>query len=147
MATYVNVTQQEVEEFLLPQGFQQIELSGTRELVYAKRVDADGLVLSLRVYTGINPNGQSRDVGTDAMRCNIFWRNGEGDLRKVATSKRVHRVAGWRANLQQRLDGLKIDGRCDECGSPMVLRKGKNGEFYGCASFPTCRNTRAKVGS
>lgn len=146
MATYTNITQQEVEDFLLPQGFQQIELEGTYELVYGKRVDTDGLVLSLRVYTGINPNGQSREVGTDAMRCNIFWRNAEGDLRKVATSKRVHRVAGWKKNLQDRLDGLKIGQKCSECGSPMVLRKSKNGEFYGCASFPVCRRT-AKVSS
>lgn len=142
MATYTNITQEEVESFLLPQGFQQIQLPGTKELVYGKRVDADGLVLSLRVYTGINPNGQSREVGTDAMRCNIFWRTAEGELRKVATSKRVHRVKGWRKNLQDRLASLKIEHKCDDCGSPMVLRKGKNGEFYGCASFPNCRNTR-----
>jgi hypothetical protein len=141
MATYVPITQEEAEEFLLPQGFQQIALPGTKELVYAKRVDADGLVLSLRVYTGINPNGQSRDVGKDAMRCNIFWRKDDGELKKVATSKRVHRVAGWRKNLQSRLDELKIERKCSDCGSPMVERKGQNGKFLGCASFPACRHT------
>ncbi|MEH7248235.1 restriction endonuclease [Neobacillus niacini] len=31
---------------------------------------------------------------------------------------------------------------CGKCGSPMVLRKGKRGEFLGCSSFPKCRNTR-----
>lgn len=141
MATYQNITQEEVESFLLPQGFQQISLPGTKELVYGKRIDADGLALSLRVYTGINPNGQSREVGTDAMRCNIFWRNAEDELKKVATSKRVHRVAGWRKNLQSRLDELKIERKCSDCGSPMVRRKGSNGEFFGCASFPACRHT------
>jgi hypothetical protein len=140
MATYVNITQQDAEEFLLPQGFRKIELPGTKELVYGKRVDADGLVLSLRVYTGINPNGQSREVGTDAMRCNIFWRK-DDELKKVATSKRVHRVAGWKKNLQARLDELKIEKKCSDCGSPMVRRKGQNGEFFGCASFPACRHT------
>jgi len=29
------------------------------------------------------------------------------------------------------------------CGQPMILRKGPRGEFYGCSSFPKCRNTKA----
>ncbi|MFB5678769.1 restriction endonuclease [Paenibacillus terreus] len=32
---------------------------------------------------------------------------------------------------------------CNRCGSPMVLRKGPKGEFYGCSSFPKCRNIKA----
>ncbi|MGJ7922203.1 restriction endonuclease [Neobacillus sp. LXY-4] len=35
---------------------------------------------------------------------------------------------------------------CIKCGSEMVLRKGKRGEFYGCINFPKCRYTR-NVGS
>jgi len=30
---------------------------------------------------------------------------------------------------------------CTRCGSRMVLRRGPKGEFYGCSSFPKCRNT------
>lgn len=29
-----------------------------------------------------------------------------------------------------------------ECGSLMLLRNGSNGQFYGCASYPKCRNTK-----
>ncbi|WP_041749706.1 restriction endonuclease [Brevibacillus brevis] len=32
---------------------------------------------------------------------------------------------------------------CEKCGSQMVLRKGTKGEFYGCSSYPKCRNTKA----
>ncbi|MFB5268105.1 restriction endonuclease [Paenibacillus enshidis] len=32
---------------------------------------------------------------------------------------------------------------CSRCGSPMVLRKGSKGEFYGCSAFPKCRNIKA----
>ncbi|MDR7240476.1 restriction endonuclease [Neobacillus drentensis] len=32
-------------------------------------------------------------------------------------------------------------GTCSKCGSPMVLRTGKRGEFLGCSSFPKCRHT------
>lgn len=31
---------------------------------------------------------------------------------------------------------------CPKCGSEMVKRKGKYGEFYGCSDFPRCRGTR-----
>ena len=31
---------------------------------------------------------------------------------------------------------------CPDCGSNMILRKGKFGSFYGCNAFPNCRGTR-----
>lgn len=31
---------------------------------------------------------------------------------------------------------------CPKCGSEMVKRSGKFGEFYGCSDFPRCRGTR-----
>ncbi|MDO4294268.1 MAG: exonuclease domain-containing protein [Eubacteriales bacterium] len=31
---------------------------------------------------------------------------------------------------------------CPSCGSPLVLRKGRFGAFYGCSSFPGCRHTQ-----
>ena len=55
----------------------------------------------------------------------------------------MHRVAGWRANLQKRLDGLTLNlDRCAKCGSPMVERKGKHGKFLGCADYPNCNHTQ-----
>ncbi len=31
---------------------------------------------------------------------------------------------------------------CDKCGSPMVLKKGRFGEFLACSAYPKCKNTR-----
>lgn len=31
---------------------------------------------------------------------------------------------------------------CPLCGSELVKRHGKYGEFYGCSNFPDCRYTR-----
>jgi len=31
---------------------------------------------------------------------------------------------------------------CDKCGSPMVLRKGRFGQFLACSTYPACRNTK-----
>lgn len=33
---------------------------------------------------------------------------------------------------------------CDKCGAPMVLKKGKYGDFYGCSNYPNCRFTKQK---
>lgn len=143
MAAYVAVTAEDMDAFLGPQGFERVPVPRTRELVYARRADAGGHALSLRVYTGIEPNGCSRDIGADAIRVVLAWRKADGTIAVVATAKRVHRVEGWRANLQQRLDSIAVGPTC-ECGSPMVLRtrKGTKDHFHGCASFPACKLTR-----
>ncbi|MFA4975343.1 MAG: AAA domain-containing protein [Candidatus Paceibacterota bacterium] len=35
------------------------------------------------------------------------------------------------------------DKDCPRCGSKMILRKGKRGQFYGCSKFPYCRGTKS----
>lgn len=66
MAQYYNISVSEIDNFLLPQGFVRMTLPGVNELVYGKRVDNNNMPVSMRVYTGIDPTGQSRDVGEDA---------------------------------------------------------------------------------
>lgn len=152
MATYTDISKEEMGQFLEAQGFQLISLEGVWELVWAKifrtsrsehGVYGDGsIAVSMRVYSGINPSGRSRGVGEDAIRVALFWKD-EGEIRKVGGSKRVHRVKGWRKNLQSRIDGWADDlgPACYNCLSPMVLRTPKKGgkkfePFYGCASWP-----------
>ncbi len=151
MATFTPITQQDAEAFLFPQGFAPVTLDGVSELVYGKRVDRDGLTLSLRVYTGINPNGESREKGTDAIRVTLFWRRPDGEIKMASGSKRVHRVEGWRKNLQARIDTIQpgractevhvVDGKPVKCGAPMVERKSKRGKFLGCTNYPHCKGT------
>ena len=157
------VSQSELEDLLLPMGFKQISVRGTRELVYSRRCDQDGLKLSLRVYSGIEPTGVSRDVGADAFRVNLFLGNPIGydterkrtvwETIKLGGSKRVHRIApsvsnpeGWRKNLRERIEGwieyLPTE-KCQKCGMPMIPRNGKNGIFLSCSKYPTCRNSRS----
>jgi hypothetical protein len=35
--------------------------------------------------------------------------------------------------------------KCPRCKSPMVLRKSKHGQFYGCSTFPDCKGKRRVV--
>ncbi len=42
------------------------------------------------------------------------------------------------ADLKSAPDDIK----CDVCGGPMVIRKGRFGQFYACASYPKCNGTK-----
>ena len=37
--------------------------------------------------------------------------------------------------------------KCEKCGSDMVLRSGRYGDFYACVKYPTCKFTKPKVKS
>ena len=41
---------------------------------------------------------------------------------------------------QQHIEDLQT--KCPFCGSPLVLRSGKYGRFWGCSTYPRCRYTR-----
>jgi hypothetical protein len=150
MANFYNITEIEMNRFLNPQGFQKIELPNTDEIVFGKRIDRNGFQISLRVYTGIVPSGNSRKSGDDAIRVNIFMRL-NGDIKKVASSKRVHRVEGWMKNLENRIE--EVSGKltyelCSRCGKIMVVREGKSKEkgepykFLGCTGYPICKSSK-----
>src|SRR5262249_1840492 len=36
---------------------------------------------------------------------------------------------------------ITTDIDCDECGKPMIIRKGRRGPFMGCSGYPKCKNT------
>lgn len=40
----------------------------------------------------------------------------------------------------------KAEFKCEICGSDMVLRKGKFGDFYACSQYPKCKNTKTIEG-
>ena len=141
MATYYNITASEISAFLSVREFHSIYPDNTTELVFAKPIHHG---LTLRIYTGINLNGQSRAVGKDAIRVCIF----EG-TRIIGASKRVHRVKGWRKNLDDRISSWKelLGPTCPRCGSQMIerhSRKNKKYVFWGCTNYPQCNGFQPK---
>jgi len=37
----------------------------------------------------------------------------------------------------------KTDEICDKCGSPMIIKIGRNGRFMACSAYPNCKNTKS----
>lgn len=132
---FYSISQTQMEACLFPQGFQKITLVGTVELVYGKIVKHEGFVMSLRVYTGINPNGVSRGAGQDAIRVQLYWKYEDNPV-PVGRAINVRRIPTWEKNLNAAIgkwsDEFKV---CQKCGSPMVIRNGRNGEFWGCVTW------------
>ena len=148
MATYINITRPEMEAFLTeyregkgigqPGAFRQLRLEGYTQLVYGIVVEYFGCTMSLRIKTGINPDGNSRDVGDEAMHVELWWRDAENAIPvRVGTSKRLHRVIGWKSNLKDRLENWQDAAPmiCAECRRPMKERKGPHGQFMGCMGW------------
>ena len=36
----------------------------------------------------------------------------------------------------------ETDIKCEKCGSPMVIKWGRNGRFLACSAYPECKSTR-----
>lgn len=44
-------------------------------------------------------------------------------------------------NIEKMQNDIR-EGICPRCGGKLVLRNGKNGEFYGCSNYPKCKFTK-----
>lgn len=144
--SYVRITESEMDKFLVLRGFCPLDVDGTKEKVYGKRVDRKGIPLSLRVYSSIR-NGTARDKGSDAIRVELFkWDGDRGEPVHVGHGKRVHRIDTWRRNLGGRINDVEsmIGPACPNCGDMMALRDGSNGKFWGCSNYhKVCKGTRS----
>lgn len=140
MAVAVEITRQDMIDFLAPQGFQEVPVPGTREMVMSRVVNPD---LCLRVFTSIVGNS-SRGVGEDAIRVTLATRLVGGEIKIVGCDTRVHRVVGWKKNLQDRLDSWReqLGPSCPLCGCGTVRRSSKRGPFWGCCRYPACRTVQ-----
>ncbi len=152
-AHYYPVTKNEVDGFLTGLGFVSLKLKGVVELVYAKIVRIGGHHLSLRIYTAVNPDGESREKGTDAIRLRLFMRVEDGIV-PVGRPQKCLRVESWRVNLRKAIKRVADPHNfrlCPACGNPMMVRKNKStgDEFWGCSLFRLtgCRGKRVSEGT
>jgi hypothetical protein len=106
----------------------------------------------IRVYTSLAEGEDNvRDCGQDAVRI-VIGIYIDGDFRPVRKSITIKRTASTKASdrvgeflgrLRENLRDAFMDAqkikKC-KCGSFMVERQGSYGAFYGCISYPRCKN-------
>jgi len=134
---FYNISFEEMQDFLEPQGFQPMQLPKTIELVWGKIVKKGKLTLSLRIYTGINPSGESRAKGTDAIRLMLFVKY-NGEVRHVGETRKCLRVHNWQQNIQTAINEWENCLHfCSACGAPQVERtkRSDNSKFWACLTY------------
>jgi DNA topoisomerase-1 len=67
---------------------------------------------------------------------NDFYSPFKLNLEKVENNKKSIR----------KLTQQETDEVCEKCGSPMIIRWGRNGKFLACSGFPKCKNTKPLPG-
>ncbi|MBN1258872.1 type I DNA topoisomerase [Candidatus Peregrinibacteria bacterium] len=71
-----------------------------------------------------------------------FGRNGKflscSNFPKCKNAKPMKADQEKEAELQKKF----ADEKCDKCGAPMVVKKGRFGEFLACSAYPQCKTTR-----
>lgn len=78
------------------------------------------------------------EVFNDAKKQEIFdYIKNNQHIGKDPRKEHKENVIAYKESLEE-MQKKKI---CPYCKSELVLRKGKNGKFYGCKNFPKCRYT------
>ena len=139
-AEYHNITRDEMEALLVKQwGFHRMNMreidpsDNTVELVYGKVATIHGHKVSCRIYTAINPDGNSRAIGEDAIRIKLYVMQ-NGTARQVNKTRRCLRVKNWAENIRKALADEKTKvQKCPGCGALMAWRKKQ--KFFGCVTF------------
>jgi DNA topoisomerase-1 len=72
---------------------------------------------------------EGRRTWTEAL--GDFYKPFEGALAKAKKTMR-----------DVKRESVATDLVCEKCGSPMVIKWGRRGEFLACSSYPDCRNTK-----
>lgn len=110
------------------------------ELVYGRISYVEGHRVSLRIHTAINPSGESREIGSDAIRMRLFFMvAGQDKPVSVGRPFRCLRVKNWKKNMTEAISAITSKDNlptCALCKSPMAIRDGREGqEFWGCANY------------
>ena len=151
MANYYPIPLEEMDEVLRGYRFAPVDLTyrnrPVKEWVYERRLPQSPNHF-VRVYTGVQRYGRyagrSRKVGKDAIRVQVVYRDEKGET-LVSQPKRVHRVDGWRENLQKRMNEISStlpQVEFDTRGEPMTLRKHKGNYFWGSRDYPKYKETQ-----
>jgi DNA topoisomerase-1 len=75
------------------------------------------------------------------------------DLIEEGKTKKLDTLEGFYNSFKEELKNAELHMRnikteetptdlvCDKCGSPMIIKWGKNGRFIACSNYPECKNT------
>ena len=130
-------------------GQQFIGCTGYPDCTHTEALDADGKPI---------PPPQQTDVKCDRCGANMVLRQsrrgpflGCSNYPKCRGTKPAEALAGGGAQSEtvapspdaQQPAEPELDLKCEKCGAPMVVKRGKRGPFIACTGYPECKNTKS----
>ena len=113
----------------------------TKEYVFDIKASPGSFI---RLYSSVDIRSKvSRDIGKDAIR--LILMNKELDI-PIAKGQKTLRMFNWKDHLSKKIKYLLeyvryFERKCPTCGSPLTIRKGMSGSFWGCSEYPKCKYT------
>jgi len=151
-AEYTRISGGDMDTFLTDHGFTEFNHPRAHERVYDKLYGRgpEGGELVVRIYTSIVKD-EARDLGKDAIRVVPLYLHPTLGEFPMSRQKRVHRVLGWRDNLEKRIETAEASAPgpvLDSNGKPMRLRRNrKSGDyFWGSIDYPANTETKSYRG-
>lgn len=93
-------------------------------------IDSENVYSIYELHTIKN---QTSDISLSVDKMEYYYNNLLELKNNANISKREHVENIYK--MQQQIQ----QGICPRCGGKLVLRNGKNGQFYGCSNFPDCK--------
>lgn len=159
---------EDVGERVRARGGSFLWTSQGRERVFELTPHASPVPTRIRIFTSVAVGeSAARDCGKDAIRIVVGRvqgadpdRGANGVFRPLEKGTKIlrtapqgipeaHRIEKFVERLKGAIRDAYVRARavkaCPTCGSPMARRKGSNGPFLGCSSYPKCKTTRPIV--
>jgi DNA topoisomerase-1 len=99
------------------------------DLLVNSFADIFDVAYTARMEEELDEVEEGKLVWTDAL--GEFYKKFKKDLR--AAERTMKDIKG---------EGRPSDEKCDKCGRPMVIRLGRNGQFFACTGYPDCDGTK-----
>jgi hypothetical protein len=102
-----------------------IKVTTTTDVVYTSQ-----LLRTIKQYTDCNLTEQEKENIFEAIKA----------MNSIATYDKKKHVQSIQRRIEKRQNAIR-DHKCPQCGSDLILRKGKFSTFLGCTNYPKCTNT------
>ena len=165
--SFVKLTKQEFEAWAnealvsiyIDKWYWQVPVSGVELVAVFKLLRTDSScgiempsTLEAHVYTTLDRDEITRDIGKDAIRVVLFDTKSGKAVKSYPKVLRTEGATTVFERLNERIEELMDDHQsykefCKKCGAHLVERTRKNdgGKFMGCSAFPQCGVTPKKV--
>lgn len=102
-----------------------IKVTTNTDVVYTSQ-----LLRTIKQYTNCNLTEQEKENIFEAIKA----------MNSIATYDKKEHVQSIKQRIEKRENAIR-ENKCPQCGSDLILRKGKFSTFLGCTNYPKCKHT------